>query len=362
LAILDRYVAREFFKIFAICVAGFIMVFLLVELTDKLKYYFKCRPSSWLMVKYFLVKSPGYLFYAVPLSVLLAGMLTLFILARNSEIIAMQANGVDALSIARPVLWIGFGMSLLMFVSNETVIPWSNWRSQEIQDYEICPNSERAYIKRDQIWMRSPTGITHIGKFTEDKPALEKITIIRWDRSFHFRERIYADKAKWWRDHWILAGVNRAYPNPSGGFVRKVIPTMNGAGLLNKTPSDFRQVERLTIWMNLTQLSAYIDKLKEEGKPVTKYLVDWHDKIAFPFVCLIMAALGVPFAIKAGPRSSGVAYGLAISVGIAFAYWVVHTLSLGLGHGGYLPPIVAAWSPTALFGLFAMIMLLKAGI
>jgi lipopolysaccharide export system permease protein len=114
--------------------------------------------------------------------------------------------------------------------------------------------------------------------------------------------------------------------------------------------------------MNLWQLTAYIDKLREEGRPTTKYLVDWHDKIAFPFVCLIMAALGVPFAIKAGPRSGGVAFGLAMSVAVAFAYWVVHTLFIGLGHGGYIPPVIAAWSPTVIFGLFATIMLLKAGI
>jgi lipopolysaccharide export system permease protein len=342
--------------------AGFVLVFLLVELTDKLKYYFKCQPQSWLMVKYFLVKSLGYLFYAIPLSVLLGAMLSLFMLARNTEIIAMQANGIDALSIARPVLWVGFCMSLLMFVSNETVIPWSNWRSQQIQDVEICPNTEKTYIKQDQIWMRSPTSITHIKKFTQNKLILENITIVRWNRNFKFQERIYADKAKWWGNQWILYGVNRTRPTPKGRFVSKQLPSMDGTDLIRKTPSDFRRVERLTIWMNLWQLSAYIDKLKEEGRPVTKYLVDWHDKIAFPFVCLIMAALGVPFAIKAGPRTGGVALGLAMSIMIAFAFWVVHSLFIGLGHGGYLPPIIAAWSPTAIFGLFAMMMLLKAGI
>ena len=51
------------------------MVFLLVEMTDKMKLYFQHNPSGWLMVKYFLVKLPGYLFVAIPLAILMGGML-----------------------------------------------------------------------------------------------------------------------------------------------------------------------------------------------------------------------------------------------------------------------------------------------
>ena len=62
LTILDRYIGKEFLKVFALCVMGFILVFLFVEITDKIKYYFQHNPSGWLMTKYFLVKTPGYLF------------------------------------------------------------------------------------------------------------------------------------------------------------------------------------------------------------------------------------------------------------------------------------------------------------
>ena len=114
------------------------MVFLLVELTDKMKYYFQYNPSGWLMMKYFLVKLPGYLFFAIPLGILMGGMLSLLLMARHSEIIAMQANGIDALSVARPVLLIGSAASLIMFVANETIIPWSNSYSEHIQNVEIA--------------------------------------------------------------------------------------------------------------------------------------------------------------------------------------------------------------------------------
>ncbi|MBI5249676.1 MAG: LptF/LptG family permease, partial [Desulfomonile tiedjei] len=105
--IIDRYITFEFLKVFTLCVLGFVLVSLLVEATDKIKFYFEHNPSGWLMAKYFLVKLPGYLFFTVPLGILMGGMLSLLMMARHSEIIAMQANGIDALSIARPVATIG---------------------------------------------------------------------------------------------------------------------------------------------------------------------------------------------------------------------------------------------------------------
>lgn len=359
LRIIDHYITKEFLKVFSICVLGFTFVFLLIEITDKIKYYFAHNPSGWLMAKYFLVKLPGYLFFAIPLSILLGGMLSLLMMARHFEIIAMQANGIDALSIARPVLLIGCAASLIMFVVNETVVPWSNSYSEYIQDVEIAGKSDTTFFKSDQIWLRAPDSITHIRKLDPSRESLEGISVIRWDSDYNFTERLFADKAKWWNDHWIFYGVNRTTRDPDGRFQVETLPSMTGP--LSKSPEDFSRVERLAKEMNLTQLGDYIEKVSQEGQVPTRYLVDWHDKIAFPLVCLIMAALSVPFALKVNPRGGGVAIGLALSIAVAFGFWIVHTMFIALGHGGYIPPIAAAWAANVIFSLGATILLLQVG-
>lgn len=334
------------------------LVSLLVEMTDKIKLYFEHNPSGWVMAKYFLVKLPGYLFFTVPLAILMGGMLSLLIMARNSEIIAMQANGIDALSIARPVVIIGLVSSLIMFVMNETVIPWSNAYSEYIQNIEIARKSDATLFKQDQIWMRSADSVTVVKKFEKSNNTLERINQVRWDGNYNFTERVYADKAKWWKDHWVFYGVNRTLRTADGKFEVQCIPAMTG--MLTKHPEDFERVEKIAKEMNLTQLGEYIDKLIEEGQSPTRYLVDWHDKIAFPLVCLIMAALSVPFAVKVNPRGGGVAIGLGLSLVVAFSYWVAHTLFIALGHAGYIPPVMAAWGANFIFGLTAMILILHA--
>jgi lipopolysaccharide export system permease protein len=201
--------------------------------------------------------------------------------------------------------------------------------------------------------------MTHIGRYDERHAVLERVSIVKWTDAYKFTERVYADKAKWWGDHWLLYGVNLTRRADNGRFVVQALPTMHAA--IDKPPSEFGRVELVAKEMNLFQLGRYIEKLQEEGQSADKYLVDWYDKTAFPFVCLIMAALSVPFAIRINPRFGGMALGLGVSIVAAFSYWIVHTAFIALGHGGYLPPMLAAYGANIVFGLGAGILLLQAG-
>ncbi len=355
--VVDKYIISEMLKVFIICLVGFIFVFLLVELTDKLKYYFQYNPPGMLMLKYFLVKIPGYLFFAVPMSILLSGMLSLSMLAKNSELIAMQAGGIDPLNIGKPVIVVSALATGFMFIANESVIPWSNRYSEYIQNVQIAGKAEKTFFRSDQIWIRSIDSITRIQKFDKPNKTLEKVSVVRWDSNYDFVDRLFADKAKWWKDHWIFYGVNRIFKDANGRYV--VESTPSSIGPLKKSPDEFDEPEIPAKEMNLGQLGSHIEKLVSEGQNPTRFLVDWHDKIAFPMVCLIMGVLSVPYPVGAGPRRGGLAIGLVISLVIAFSYWIAHSMFLALGHGGYLPPVVAAWGANLIFGPVAAMLMLK---
>jgi lipopolysaccharide export system permease protein len=82
--------------------------------------------------------------------------------------------------------------------------------------------------------------------------------------------------------------------------------------------------------------------------------VDLHAKIAFPFVCLIMGAVGV--GIAAG-RRTGASLPAAVTIGIgaAFLYWILHSFCISLGRGEILPPAVAAWAANFVFAGLAAV-------
>ena len=66
------------------------------------------------------------------------------------------------------------------------------------------------------------------------------------------------------------------------------------------------------------------------GFDTTRFQVDLHGKISFPFVCLIMTLLGIPFAFSMGRK--GTLVGIGLSVVIAMVYWGAIGVFRSLGY------------------------------
>jgi lipopolysaccharide export LptBFGC system permease protein LptF len=81
------------------------------------------------------------------------------------------------------------------------------------------------------------------------------------------------------------------------------------------------------------------------------------EKFSFPLITLVMAVLGVPFALSAGQR--GALTGVAIAIGLAALYIVVARLFEAMGNLNQLPPALAAWSPDVIFALTGGYLVLK---
>ena len=60
----------------------------------------------------------------------------------------------------------------------------------------------------------------------------------------------------------------------------------------------------------------------------------------------------------ADPRKAA-AGGLAVAVGVAIVYWATAALFEAMGSVGQLPPLLAAWSPDAIFGFLGVYFFLK---
>lgn len=89
-------------------------------------------------------------------------------------------------------------------------------------------------------------------------------------------------------------------------------------------------------------------RVVEEGYDATTYTVDMHGKLAFPFICVIMALTGAATGMRAFVKTNLPA-GIGIGVVICFFYWFVFGFSLSLGYAKILPPVVAAWVGNVLF-------------
>jgi lipopolysaccharide export system permease protein len=117
---------------------------------------------------------------------------------------------------------------------------------------------------------------------------------------------------------------------------------------LNIKMEDLKVLAKETDTMGLFALRRYCTKLQKEGYDNTRYLAQLHSRISLPFASLVMAFLGIPFALRGG-RTSGIAVGIGVSLGIGFGYFAINAILLSFGQAGTLPPLVAAWAANFIF-------------
>ncbi|PYQ15160.1 MAG: hypothetical protein DMF80_10500 [Acidobacteria bacterium] len=83
-------------------------------------------------------------------------------------------------------------------------------------------------------------------------------------------------------------------------------------------PSYFGQEERAADTLRFRELQAHIASLEALGVDVIPLRVQLHHKLAYPFVCVVMTLLGIPFSFVVARR--GALYGIGASIVIAIVY------------------------------------------
>jgi lipopolysaccharide export system permease protein len=127
---------------------------------------------------------------------------------------------------------------------------------------------------------------------------------------------------------------------------------------ITQTPADLLVEPKEPKEMRYAELGRYIDDLERSGGDGRRLRVRQALKIAIPFTCIIIALFAAPLAVTA-PKGSG-AVGIAISLLTTVVFLILVQLSEGIGRGGMLPPVLAAWVPNILFGAVGLVLLARA--
>ncbi len=347
--ILSRYVTREYLKVFSLSLTGLIFIYVVVLFFQKVDLFIKHQAPFWLIFEYLLYKIPEVIFqWTLPYAVLVATLLTLGTFSRHSEITAMKAGGVSLYRITIPLFIIALLISFFSFLGNEYIVPLSNQKTRMLLSVKVRKEEQTSLFKNYKIWYHGDRGIFNIQLLDSKEKVLKGVTLYQFDDQFRCTQRIDAREAKWIDGKWKLyRGAIREFGK--GGTIR-TIPYAELELNLSEDWESFQKIERKAGEMSYTELRDYIQKIQVSGYDATRYLTDLYAKLSYPFLNLIMVMIGIPFALKTG-RSGGIALSIGVSVTIGFLYGVTFYVFLSFGKSGMLPPLLAAWSPTFLFGL-----------
>ena len=79
--IMDRYITREFLKLFVLMVISFVCLYLIVDFFEKIKMFLSNNATLSQMLSFFLFNIPMIISLTLPAAVLLAALITFGVLS-----------------------------------------------------------------------------------------------------------------------------------------------------------------------------------------------------------------------------------------------------------------------------------------
>jgi len=304
--------------------------------------------SLSVVIRLFTYKLPEVIVMTLPMASLLSALITFGRLSSQSEIVALRAAGISFRRIIRPVLAASIAVSLGAMLLNETIVPLSNRAADNIMRYEIA--RERPTLLREQVFLREESGgvlqrVIYISRLRQNLGTMEDVLIQEFENGSMFRITS-ANKGKWGDGEWWLEN-GKTFEVQKDRSVKLLFTFARQKLPLVLTPSDVARTSQRPAEMSAWQLWGHISIMSKQGANLAPLWVMFHLKLAVPWACVILAVLGASLGV--GHQRSGAGVGVAMSVLVVFAYYVVMSFSRSFGEAGYLPPLMAAWAPNMVF-------------
>ena len=357
MTVLDKYLVREIFRYFFMVLILVVIIYVSVDFFEKIGTFMEAKLPFSSVAVFYLNSIPFILWQIMPAAILLSVLISLGMMNKHNELLALRSCGISIYSLIKPVVTLGVLFTAVLFILAEIIVPVTMTTANRIWLNEA--RKERLVTTRENnIWMRTTHSIIHIQHFNPVNNTVYKITENIFDDQFRLVKRIDGDHGVFQNGQWMLSKVLEQTLDASGSSYaityHDTLPVK-----LDITPNNLKQVVKKSSEMNINELLDYIHTVESEGYPATRLWVDFQAKIAFPFVCVILVLVGMGIACKKQMKD-GLPTGIAYGIGAAFLYWVINSFCISLGYGEMLPPLIAAWTTNVIFFCFGALMLMHA--
>jgi lipopolysaccharide export system permease protein len=370
--LLDRYLLRELCTPLLYCLAGFLIFWVSFDLFSELEELQSAQMTLGEIARYYLVRTPELLVTVLPVAMLLALLYSLTNHGRHNELIAMRAAGLSVARISIPYVIVGLGASLTLFYLNEQLVPDSAARAEAMKHRHTGGNTgEKEWAQRINFRNARDNRIWNIRALNwKTLEVLEPH--VEWILPDGTRKQLIARTGAWTNDHWLFHDVELfSYdPNidPEKVAPRPLRTNMLAMPELRDTPEEiqlqlkFQHVNAIEAakrtQLSLPEILYLRDHLELNHRDRSLLETQFHARLAQPWTCLVVTLVALPFGARTNSRRN-VMVGVASSIFIVFAYFILLRVGLALGTGGYIPPWLAAWLPNALFATAGLLLTWK---
>jgi len=343
-----RYLSRLYLMRFAFLLLGLALLVVFLDFLADGDEVLEASGGAVLpILRYTMLRLPEIVAELIPITAMLAGFVTFAGLARFRELTALLGVGISKFKLAAAIAPAALLVAATQFVIEDQALPLAvgELRAWGVADY-ASSDGEKA------TWIRQGTDIVRIGRFDRAADRLQNVTIFRRDGAGNLLERVDAETAVYRGGDWSLQGVRRSTPGTPAEIEAQPLGWPQGMSLDLLLSAATHPKE--TTLMELIDVGARSDLGTQPGY---RYKLWLHERLAGPVTTLVLIMLTVALA---QPFESRTGRGMLLAAWLAagFVAWTFDGLVLTFGEIGLLPPVLAAWTPPAVFAVVAVWLML----
>jgi lipopolysaccharide export system permease protein len=339
--ITDRYILKNILPAIFISLSIFLILFILVDLFGRLDEIIKSRMPLFVLLEYYANKLPYAIVRFLPFSVLIAILYGFCMMNKKGEIGIILSCGISKFRVALPIITVSIIISVIGFLINEFVSPSTYARFLQI---------EEIYFERKG----KPTTIYNVTKhinrekmlfvrtFNVQEKILQNVIITEYAGEDIPTKKTTIQKALWDGNQWKGKGIHI--------FIYTEEPIVKEETSLNIgiTPENLLEPELNPETASIRQLRQHLHTISRNPYHTAKGLVvDLYSKYSIPFTSMVLAIIACSVGIKYRRTSAFQGIGIGIVIGLAF--YIVFAITVALGRGGFINPVVSAFLPNIIF-------------
>lgn len=344
--ILDRHILKSILSLFFTCVFLFLFFYVVIDIISRLEDILRQHTKIAPMVKYYLFNLPAMFVQVAPFTCLLSTLYTFGKLNHDNEIIAMRSSGLSIFQITKTAIIFGFLVSIFIFWLGDGVLPRTLAVTQRLRE-QMDEGTKRAKEKKEIIENLAMYGshnrLFFINKFFTLTNTMEGINILEHDEHQNVTRKIVANKGVYKDGLWQFYQSITYNFDQNGQITQEPHYAEEELADITETPQDFINQRQRPDYMTIAEMDNYIWKLSRSGATsvIRSLKVDLYQRVTGPFTSMIIILMGIPFSMMLRRRATGLSV-IGLSIMVAFLYYIADAVSVALGKGGALPPLVAA--------------------
>ena len=364
MAIIDRYLLKNFLGVFAVFFISFFGLFVVGDTVNNFSEILRYSKSNGGLLqaisKYYGLRSLVFFDWMNPLLILVATMFTVATFRRHNEMTALMAAGVRNARMIRPLLLMSCLLVVLAVINRECVLPaFRQDLSSNLQDMQSNKTDTIVPVYDNQTdILLSGKGVAVLDQRIVEPNFFLPRTLDAYGVSLLGREAVFQPSTAEHPQGYLISGIRQPVELASESSLQideiPVLYTPGDTAWLNQDQCfvvSSVEPKLLVVGGNWQQFCSTSELIGALENPSVKHNpgveVELHSRFVQPFLDMNLLLLGLPLVLTRQSRSLFFSVGLCVLLIVIFMG--VNMLCHSLGSSSLLSPPFSVWLPLMVF-------------